>query len=320
MIELAPIAAFTRTDNGRVHDHNEDYISSWEPPTPDAQQQHGWLYVVADGVGGADAGEIASEFATEKMKEHYLANVNEEDWGQRLRQAMLFANTELRQYVASEYEGRRMATTMVSTVIINGAAHIANVGDSRAYHWRAGTIAQITKDQSLVAKLVEEGAISAAEAENHPYQNVILYSIGSDKNPRIDLFEVPLVYGDILVLCSDGLTKHVTDAEIGEFVQRQELAMVAGALVDLANERGGRDNISVAVIRYGQRPDLTDTMALTPPTAVSDVAPMPAKTLVAQPVSQPSAATGRRALWVYTLFLALIQTILTILVWLFLRV
>lgn len=308
MIELAPIVAYMRTDNGRVHNHNEDYISSWQPNTPEDQQKHGWLFVVADGVGGADAGEIASEYATEKMVAHYLANNAEADWGQRLRQAMLFANTELRQLVASTHEGRRMATTMVSVAIHGQKAHIANVGDSRAYHWRAGTISQITKDQSLVAKLVEEGAISEAEAENHPYQNVILYSIGSDKNPRIDLFEVPLVVGDVLVLCSDGLTKHVTDAEIGEFVLRQELPTVADTLVDLANERGGRDNISVTVIRYGERPDLTQTMALTPPTAV------------AHPARLPRTASDRYALWVYTFILALVQTVLTILVWLFLRV
>lgn len=307
MTELAPIVATMRTDNGRVHDHNEDFIDFWEPATPAEQQQHGWLYIVADGVGGAEAGEVASQYATEQMKSRYLAlPPNGENWGERLRQAMLFANAELRQLVASAHEGRRMATTMVAVVITGGKAYIANVGDSRAYHWRAGGITQVTKDQSLVAKLVEEGAISAAEAENHPYQNVILYSIGSDKNPRIDLFEMPLVYGDVLVLCSDGLTKHVADAEIGDYVRQVAPETVASALVDLANERGGRDNISVVVVRYGQRPDLTETTALYAPTAVA----MPQK---------PPVASDSYALWRYTLFLALLQSILTLLVWLLLR-
>ena len=305
-----------RTDDGRIHDHNEDYISRWEPTTPEDETKHGWLFIVADGVGGADAGEIASEYATERMKEHYLAHTETADWGERLRQAMLYANTELRQLVASEHEGRRMATTMVTAVITGSTVHIANVGDSRAYHWRAGFISQITKDHSLVAKLVEEGAISAAEAENHPYQNVILYSIGSDKNPRIDLFEVPLVLGDILVLCSDGLNKHVSDAEIGEFVARQPLDAAAESLISLANERGGRDNISVIVLRYGERPDLTETMVGETAVALETT---PSKTTVIS-ASQPAAKSNTRALWVYTIILALIEALLTILIWLYLRV
>ncbi len=302
MSQLAPIVAYDHTDVGRVHDHNEDYLSRWEPKTPAEQEKHGWLYVVADGVGGAEAGEIASQYATEQMKTYYLTHGDGQPWGERLRQAMLAANTMLRQLVAYEHDGRRMATTMVAAVLTPQHAYIANVGDSRAYHWRAGSTVQITRDQSLVARLVEEGAISAAEAENHPYQNVILYSIGSDKNPRIDLYDLPLMAGDVLLLCSDGLTKHVSNAEIGSYIGRYKLADVPRLLVDLANERGGRDNISVIAVRYGQRPQWQETPVIRPLATTA--------TLVKQ---------DGRFLWRYTLILALIQSLLTVLIWFLLR-
>ncbi|MBE2199020.1 MAG: serine/threonine-protein phosphatase [Anaerolinea sp.] len=306
MSELAPIVASMRTDIGRYHDHNEDFITCWEPTTPEDEEKFGWLYIVADGVGGADAGEIASQFASERVLDHYLTNEEEPDRGERLRKAMLRANTELRQLVANEHESRRMATTMVTAVISHQRANIANVGDSRAYHWRAGHIQQITKDHSLVAKLVEEGAISAAEAEDHPYGNIILYSIGSDRNPKIDVFEVPLVLGDIILLCSDGLIKHVSDQEIGDFIARQEPHLATESLITLANERGGKDNISVAVLRYGQRP-----AELAPGVVV----------VAADNLKTTSALSdaSRLSLWLFTVFLSLVQSILIFLVWILIR-
>lgn len=305
MSKLAPIVASMRTDNGRVHDHNEDFITCWEPKSPADEMKSGWLYIVADGVGGAEAGEIASQYASERVLEHYLANKHSLGWGERIHQAMLKANSELRQLVANEHEGRRMATTMVTAVINQQQAYIANVGDSRAYHWRAGHIEQVTKDQSLVAKLVEEGAITPDEAENHPYQNVILYSIGSDKNPKIDLFQVPLVLGDMLILCSDGLTKHVSDREIGEVVDQLDPNTATQTLIKMANERGGKDNISVAVLRYGERPATLRSQ-------------FSSKT--AADASRPAPAANAVAMWLYTIFLGVIQTILIFIAWILLRV
>jgi protein phosphatase len=301
--------ASLRTDQGQVHDHNEDFITWWEPQNRADEEAHGWIYIVADGVGGADAGEIASQYASERALAHYLENANETERGERLRRALQAANVDLRQKVIDEQENKRMATTMVTAVIGDRQAHLANVGDSRAYHWREGVIRQITKDQSLVAKLVEEGAISASEAENHPYQNVILYSIGSERNPRIDTFRVDLDEGDALILCSDGLTKHVNDAEIGDVVRRAAPADATQTLIDMANERGGKDNISVAVLRYGQ--------AATEPETTSE------KKTAVFPHAAPSAqaaAFGRRLLWLYTLLLAGVESVLLLFLWLFIRV
>ncbi len=298
------------THQGQVRDHNEDFVRQREPANPEDASRNGWLFIVADGVGGADAGEIASQFATESAITHYLASETA-DWGQRLYDAMQAANTDLRQMVAERNDHSKMATTMVAAVIHDGNVTMANVGDSRGYHWRDGELRQITKDQSLVAKLVEEGAITAEEALHHPRKNVILYSLGSEKKPQIDLYDQPLAPGDILFFCSDGLTRHVMDAEIADIISSEPPEIAAKTLVGLANQRGGQDNITVIVVHY------RDHM-----TAVADSG-------IAQPAAVPSnlttsripGQTARRAmLWTYTLLLSLVQTILIFLAWLLLRV
>jgi serine/threonine protein phosphatase PrpC len=307
MKELGQIRAEMRTDVGQVRDHNEDFVASREPVNLDDVAQHGWVYIVADGVGGADAGEVASQMATERALAHYLANADNPNWGERIQNAMQQANTDLRSFVAERGGQSRMATTMVMASIRPGIATLGNVGDSRGYHWRQGTLRQITRDQSLVAKLVEEGAITAAEAENHPRRNVILYSIGSENQPRIDIFEQDMQPGDMLLLCSDGLTRHVPDQEISTIIDEDPPDIACGKLVSLANERGGEDNISVAVIQYD----------LPGPAATLTMQPVTRRTAVS-PASEPT--QDRRALWLLTAVLALVQIILTFLVWFFLRV
>ena len=168
MSDPTPLAAAWRTDNGLVRGHNEDFVIVYEPATEDDRRRHGALYVVADGVGGADAGEVASQYASERTLHHYLAADGRTDWGQRLIDAMQAANTDLRRLAAGRDDSRRMATTMVAAVIQDGHAYIGNVGDSRAYQWREGQLEQISRDQSLVARLVEEGALTPEEAVRYP--------------------------------------------------------------------------------------------------------------------------------------------------------
>lgn len=319
MIEYGPIEARLRTHTGQVRGHNEDYIEALEPQTPEEIQKNGWLYIVADGVGGADAGEVASQYATERMVFHYKENDNP-DWGERLIDAMQAANTDLRQLVADRDDNSRMATTMVAVAIQDNHAYIGNVGDSRAYHWRNGRLWQITKDQSLVAKLVEEGAITQAEADIHPRRNVILYSLGSENTPKIELFQLELEPGDMLFLCSDGLTRHVTDEEINDIITFAPPEPAVEQLITQANERGGEDNISAIVIQFGPReiperpspiqPQPEPNAAITEATAVS------APTLVT-----PAAQTEERALlWLYTVALALLMALLIFIVWFILRI
>ncbi len=315
MSNIGQITAVLRTDTGQVRGHNEDFVSYWEPPNQEAEKENGWLYIVADGVGGADAGEVASEMTTESTITHYLEHNDEPDWGQRLLNAMQAANTTLRQYVLDRNDNSRMATTMVAAVLQENRAYIANVGDSRGYLWRNGRIEQITKDQSLVAKLVEEGAITEEEASSHPRRNVILYSLGSERSPKIDLFEQTMETGDILFLCSDGLTRHVLDEEIALTLGQEPPEEAANTLIRKANERGGEDNISVAIIRYDSetavRPEKKsgqNRRRHTEPLVISR--------------NQPSneLAVNRSLLWAYTLALGTVQTFLIFLVWFLLRV
>ncbi|MBK7897264.1 MAG: Stp1/IreP family PP2C-type Ser/Thr phosphatase [Candidatus Promineifilaceae bacterium] len=311
MSNLDQITAVLRTDTGQVRGHNEDFVSHWEPSNPEEEARHGWLYIVADGVGGADAGEVASELTSGHTIEHYLGHADEPNWGQRLINAMQAANTELRQYVLERNDNSRMATTMVAAVLQENHAYIGNVGDSRGYLWRNGRIQQITKDQSLVAKLVEEGAITEEEAHFHPRRNVILYSLGSERSPQIDLYEQDLEPGDMLLLCSDGLTRHVLDEEIALVLKENEPEKATNILINRANERGGEDNISVAIIRYAGATAVS-------PQKSTDTRSTPLVPPQTQAGSQTTA--NRSALWLYTLTLGLIQAMLIFLVWFLLRV
>lgn len=314
MAQLGQIKACLRTDTGQVRGHNEDFVYSLEPQTPEEAEKNGWLYIVADGVGGADAGEVASEYATERMVLHYQNNVNA-DWGERIIDAMQAANTDLRKLVADRNDNSRMATTMVAAVLRDSHAYIGNVGDSRAYHWRNGRLQQITKDQSLVAKLVEEGAITQAEADVHPRRNVILYSLGSENTPKIELFELDLEEGDLLLLCSDGLTRHLTDDEINTIISRATPEFATEQMIFLANERGGEDNISAGIIQFGERV-IEETRPFTP--AAPETAPFVIPTSAAQ--TAVSQSHDRALLWLYTIALTLLMAVLIFIVWFILRV
>jgi protein phosphatase len=293
------VKASLRTHQGRVRDHNEDFVTSREPTSRRDESENGWLYIVADGVGGADAGEVASQFASERAVEHYLSNSHIADWSERLKGALLSANADLRQMVADRNDHSRMATTMVAVAIRDQTAFLANVGDSRGYHWRDGKFHQVTKDQSLVAKLLEEGAITEEEAAVHPRKNVILYSLGSEKDPQIDLFQQSLEQDDILLLCSDGLTRHVSDEELAAVISQQNADAATQTLVQLANSRGGEDNISAVVLHF-------------------NASQAPAR-VFAEPIAASQTTSDRSYLWTYTLLLTLVQTILILLVWLWLR-
>lgn len=302
MSNIGHISADIKTDTGLVRDHNEDFVDSRKPETHEEELANGWLYIVADGVGGADAGEVASQYATERTVFHYIQSSDQTDWGQRILDAMQAANTDLRQFVLERNNNSRMATTMVTAVIQDSHLFIGNVGDSRGYLWRQGIFQQITKDQSLVAKLLEEGAITAEEARNHPRKNVILYSLGSENQPKIDLFELSWEVGDILLLCSDGLTKHVEDDEMAEIITSAPPEKATDMLIALANERGGEDNISVAIVRYETKE--TKQKARKKAAAAASLIP----------------TEYRPLMWFFTFGLSIIQSILIILVWFFLRV
>ncbi len=299
MTKFDTVTASLRTDTGRVRDHNEDYVGSWEPVTP-SEGDFGWLYIVADGVGGAEAGDIASQHATERTIEYFVSGA-EENSADRLLQAVRNANDELREMATKRATGRYMATTMCAALVQNHNALFINVGDSRGYHLRDGGMYQVTKDHSLVAQLVAEGAITPEEAERHPRRNVILSSLGPTKNPQIDLFEVDLNDGDCLILCSDGLTRHVSDGEIARVAQNKPVEEATKFLVDLANSRGGSDNISVAIMRIGSADYIQEHVSR--PIIISENT---------ERVTLPTNTLGIRS---YTVFLAVAEVVLILLMY-----
>jgi serine/threonine protein phosphatase PrpC len=236
-----------RSDAGRVRDHNEDYLGYRQPEEPALRAEAGWLYVVADGVGGAQAGEVASKLAVQTLLIAYYHSYGESP-ADRLREAFAAANRAVHEQ-ASGQDNYRMSTTLVAAVIRGHELTVANVGDSRAYLIQDGQIRQISTDHAMVARLVAEGVITPEQAESHPQRHVISRSVGARPDVQVDIFTETFLPGDRLLLCSDGLTEYLTDAEILDVMQGEDPEANVQRLVDQANERGGSDNITVLAVR-----------------------------------------------------------------------
>jgi serine/threonine protein phosphatase PrpC len=236
------------TDIGRKRQQNQDYVGCFEAQEPHNLSAYGQLYLVADGVGGGTAGAKASRHAVQRILFEYY-NDSRPDATQRLVSAIERTNLEIFQHNSQFSNNGKMSTTIVAALVHGAELIVASVGDSRAYLVRKGSPEQITRDHSLVAQMVEYGMISPEQAKCHPHRNIIMRSLGMREVIDIDCFALSLAAGDVVVLCSDGLTGHVTDHEIAGLVATQSAQASAQALVQLANSRGGCDNIAVSVIR-----------------------------------------------------------------------
>lgn len=241
------------SDVGQKRRHNEDYVGFYEPSQITDLEAHGRLYVLADGVGGAAAGDVASQYTVKKIIHTYYQRSSDEEPGVRLRKAIDEANADVFAQNVSRSDQREMATTVVAAVIRGDQLIVANVGDSRAYLIQGETIEQITEDHSLMAEMISDGVITAEQAETHPYRNVILRSVGAYETVQVDVFSRQLASDDILILCSDGLTRLVNNRELIDTARVYPPAEAARRLVALANERGGDDNISVSITRISHR-------------------------------------------------------------------
>ncbi len=209
------------------------------------------LFLVADGMGGHVAGQVASQLAAKSTVEA-LQKVRENDatLTEKLRYCVAWANRQIFDAADAKPELAGMGTTLVAVLAGAGRIALAHVGDSRAYLIRAGRIRQLTDDHSLVAELVRRQEISPDAAHDHPHRHVLTRALGVRRRVDADLAELTPVAGDVLVLCSDGLTNHATDAEIAALVSAESVLDEGCArLVDLANSRGGEDNITVALVR-----------------------------------------------------------------------
>jgi len=230
------------TDTGLVRDHNEDYFSCMN-------LRESTLFVVADGMGGHDAGEVASRLAVETACKEVQDGVQGEyDPQKLLEKAVQRANTEVLR--EGECKGSNMGTTLTLALMRQDRAYIASVGDSRTYWIENGSIRQITEDHSLVAKLVSAGKLTKEEARNHPKSNLLYRTIGSDENIKVDTFQVDLKRGGSLMLCTDGLWGEVTEEDIHSVcASERDLKAACSRLIQLANDNGGKDNITVVVVR-----------------------------------------------------------------------
>jgi PPM family protein phosphatase len=260
------IRVFGKTDVGRARDHNEDNylvadLTKRDPSLPTAERayelgERGLLLMVADGMGGAAAGELASEMATDTIYKHLLAEWLSEDeatgqrFAYRLKEAVESANNAIHDYAKAHPENRGMGTTATAVGILGDHLYVTQVGDSRAYLIRGKDAHQLTKDQSLMQRLVEAGELTEEEAAQSERRNIILQALGPDAKVKVDLTHQDLRRGDILVLCSDGLSGQVKKEEIAKAaLDTQDLTAAATRLVALANERGGPDNITVVLAR-----------------------------------------------------------------------
>jgi serine/threonine protein phosphatase PrpC len=261
------VHVFGRTDVGRTREHNEDTFTVADLTTMNASLQpevrthvtgtRGTLFMVADGMGGAAAGEVASAMATEVVlaeldKRWRTSNDDDpEMFAHSLRVATEVANTRIHAYAQAHPENRGMGTTATIVGLLQDTLFVCQVGDSRAYLVRDGTCIQITKDQSLMQKLVEAGELTAEEAEVSERRNIILQALGPEPIVKVDLTSQQVKRGDTLVLCSDGLSGQVRANEIADVVkENKDLVQVCKKLIDLANEAGGPDNITVVAARF----------------------------------------------------------------------
>ncbi|MGQ0703326.1 MAG: Stp1/IreP family PP2C-type Ser/Thr phosphatase [Gemmatimonadales bacterium] len=254
-----------RSDPGQTRDHNEDVFriadlsggKDLANGGPHRVGDRGSVFLVADGMGGAAAGELASSMAAQfivtYLTEHWSRDGarSPELFTERLREAVEQANDRLHAYAQEHPDVRGMGTTATVAGVLDGALYLAQVGDSRGYLIRNGVATQLTKDQSLMQRLVDAGELTEEEAAQSERRNIILQALGPDPRIRVDLTRTELQRGDTLVICSDGLSGQVKREEIATLVEEvPDLDQVCDRLVALANERGGPDNITVVAVRF----------------------------------------------------------------------
>ena len=238
---------YTKTDIGRVRKINEDYMyaSSAEDKLK--------LFIIADGMGGYNAGEVASKLATETAREYIQKNFekrksSKEEIENLIKDAIIYANSEVYNKSETNKEFSGMGTTIDICLIYNSKLYIGHVGDSRVYRIRKDFIRKITRDDSYVQTLIEDGTITKEQAFNHPRKNMITKAIGCDKTIEPTVYTKTFIKNDIIILTSDGLTNMLKDKEIFDLVKEND-ENIADILVDTANKNGGNDNITVIVVK-----------------------------------------------------------------------
>ncbi|WP_033829268.1 Stp1/IreP family PP2C-type Ser/Thr phosphatase [Bacillus andreraoultii] len=236
-----------RTDRGKVRNHNEDHVGIFTDNDGNS------LAVVADGMGGHLAGDVASRMTIELIQQLWETDQpkittaeNAIEW---FTNSIQMINEKIYHYANENPECKGMGTTFVAALCTENFVTVAHIGDSRCYILNSHGFQQLTDDHSLVNELVKSGQISKEDAEHHPRKNVLLRALGTEPAVQIDTVTVELEVGDYIILCTDGLSNKVSDSEIKEVLKtEQDLAEKADRLIQMANDNGGEDNITLAII------------------------------------------------------------------------
>jgi protein phosphatase len=239
------------SDFGKVREGNEDYLGHVEPGTPEEARSRGWLFAVADGVGGHDLGEVASRTAIESLMAGFRGATPGDPHPVLMTRLVRDANSRVMHAAHNASTGgSNMATTVVACAMRYDRATVAHVGDSRCYLVRRGQAAILTRDHTVAAEHVRLGLLSAQEATEAKTRHLLTRSLGSGLTVSVDTAEHQVFPEDVLVLCSDGLHGSVASSEIAALVgNNADLKRAAQRLVDIANQRDGSDNISLQIIR-----------------------------------------------------------------------
>ena len=239
------------SDVGCQRDNNEDSYAYWEPEDDAGFQRLGRLAVVADGMGGTEGGQHASRIAVETLLASYQLADSAGDPQQRLISAFADANASVHHNAQENPSLRGMGTTLTAFALVANRLYFAHVGDSRLYLLRAGELRRLTHDHSLVARLVENGIVRPEDAEKHPQKHVLTAAIGVTEavEPHVSDEPLSLEHGDILLLCTDGLWGQMNDSEIRDLLSSKPPIAACRALVELAKEHGGPDNITLQVAK-----------------------------------------------------------------------
>lgn len=237
---------FSKSDVGLVRHENQD-SSAFSVISSDCV----WA-VICDGMGGARGGKVASSLAVEHISEVINTGYRDEMTGEEIADMLIAAveeaNTLIYQTAMEDSELAGMGTTCDLVFVRDSSVHVVHVGDSRTYSIRGGKILQLTEDHSIVQEMVRRGELTPDEAQNHPNRNFITRAIGVNHEVHIDYIEAEFVYGDVLLLCSDGLSNLVPKADMVKTVHENRGVMLIDTLVEIAKRNGGNDNITVTVI------------------------------------------------------------------------
>ncbi|MBK8785262.1 MAG: Stp1/IreP family PP2C-type Ser/Thr phosphatase [Chitinophagaceae bacterium] len=242
------IKAVVVSDLGNIRTNNEDMGLFFKIADENVLQEKGYMLIVADGMGGHNAGEVASRMATDIICKEYF-NQNNNNVEKNLEKALTLANKTIFEKASSQAAFQGMGTTCTVLVVIDKDVYYAHAGDSRAYIQKGNTIMQITVDHTYVQELVNSGDITAAEAAVHPKRNILTNAMGTKADMRIDTGKCKYIFenNDRLLLCSDGLYDYLNDEELNQILIENSLKNAASAMVEKAKARGGHDNITVVI-------------------------------------------------------------------------